>query len=70
MAIFQYCVKIQSHGWANCSPTRTRYVDVTLSRSKVKVKVTEHLNFQKLPIIAHFYVCLLRHFCVELKADG
>jgi len=25
-------------------PTRTVYSDVTLTRSKVKVKVTEHLN--------------------------
>ena len=37
------------------SPTRTMYVDVTLTRSKVKV--TEHLNFRQLPITAHFYVC-------------
>jgi len=45
--------------------TRTVYVDVTLTRSKVKV--TEHLNFRQLPIMAHFHVCLLCHFCVELK---
>jgi len=32
----------------------TVYVDVTLTRSKVKVKVTEHLNFRQLPITAHF----------------
>ena len=37
------------------SPTPTMYVDVTLTRSKVKV--TEHLNFWQLPITAHFYVC-------------
>ena len=30
------------------SPTRTVYVDVTLTRSKVKVKVTDHLNFRQL----------------------
>jgi len=30
------------------------YIDVTLTRSKVKVKVTEHLNFPQLPITAHF----------------
>jgi len=36
------------------SPTRTVYVDVTLTPSKVKVKVMEHLNFRKLPITAHF----------------
>jgi len=32
----------------------TVYVDMTLIRSKVKVKVTEHLNFRQLPITAHF----------------
>jgi len=50
------------------SPTRTVYIDVTLTRSKVKVK--EHLNFRQLPITAHFYVSLLRHFCEGLKTDG
>jgi len=35
------------------STTRTVYADVTLTWSKVKVKVTEHLNFRQLPIIAH-----------------
>ena len=30
------------------SPTRTVYVDVTLTRSKVKVNVTDHLNFRQL----------------------
>ena len=48
----------------------TVYVDVTLTRSKVKVKVTEHLNFRQLPITAHFQVYLLRHFRVQLKTDG
>jgi len=48
----------------------TVYVDVTLTRSKVKVKVTDHLNFPQLPIKAHFQVYLLRHFRVELKTDG
>jgi len=43
------------------------YVDMSLTRSKVKVKVTDHLNFRQLPINAHFQVCLLRHFRVELK---
>ena len=52
------------------SPTRTVYVDVILTRSKVKVYVTDHLNFRQLPINAHFQVYLLRHFCVELKTDG
>jgi len=36
------------------SPTCTVYVDMTLTWSKVKVKVTEHLNFRQLPITAHF----------------
>jgi len=54
------------------SHTRTVYVDVTLTRSTVEVKVTEHLNFhfRQLPITAHFYVYLLRHFRVELETDG
>ena len=46
------------------SPTCTVYVDVTLTRSKVKVK--DHLNFRQLLINAHFQVYLLRHFRVEL----
>jgi len=52
------------------SPMRTVYVDMTLTRSKVKVKVTDHLNFSQLPITARFYDYLLRHFHVELKTDG
>jgi len=52
------------------SPTRTVYDDVTLTRSKVKVKVTDHLNFRQLPINAHFQIYLLHHFRVELKTDG
>jgi len=48
----------------------TVYVNVTLTRSKVKVKVTEHLNFRQLAITAHFYVYFLRHFRTELKTDG
>jgi len=36
------------------SPTSTVYVDVTLTWSKVKVKVMEHLKFRQLPITAHF----------------
>ena len=31
------------------STTGIIYADVTLTRSKVKVKVTEHLNFRQLP---------------------
>ena len=50
------------------SPTYTAYVDMTLTRSKVKV--TDHLNFWQLPINVHFHVYLLRHFCDELKTDG
>ena len=68
MAIFRYCVMPQSRVWAASSPTRTVYVDVTLTRSKVKV--TEHLNFRQLPITAHFCVYRLRHFRVELKTDA
>jgi len=54
------------------SPTHTVYVDVTLtpSKVKVKVKVMEHLNFRQLPINAHFQVYLLCHFRMELKTDG
>jgi len=50
------------------SPTRTVCVDMTLTRSKVKVM--DYLNFRQLPINAHFQVYLLRHFHVELKTDG
>jgi len=53
--------------WHAGSTTRTVYVNVTLTRSKVKV--TEHLNFRQLPITARFQVYFLRHFCVELKTD-
>jgi len=42
------------------SPTRTVYVDVTLTPSNVKV--TEQLNFRQLPITAHVYVYVLCHF--------
>ena len=48
MGIFQYCVLLQSRGWAAGSPTCTVYVEVTLTRSKVKVKVTWLLNFRQL----------------------
>jgi len=46
------------------------YADVTFTRSKIKVKVESLLNFRQLPITAHFYVYLLRHFRAELKGDG
>jgi len=60
---------LQSRAWVYASsPTRTVYVNMTLTRSKVKVKVTNHLNFWQLPINAQVY--LLRHLRVELKADG
>jgi len=52
------------------SSTRTVYVDATLTRSKVNVKVTDHLNFRQLAITAHFYVYLLRHFQAEINIDG
>ena len=38
------------------SPTRTVYVDVIVTLSKVKVKVTDHWTFRQLPITAHFHV--------------
>ena len=50
------------------SPTRIVHVDVTLTRSKVKV--TAFLKFRILQKIALFWVYLLRHFGVELKTDG
>jgi len=52
------------------STTGIVHADMTLARSKVKVKVMEHLNFQQLPKTAHFEVYLLRHFRVQLKTDG
>ena len=51
-------------------PKRIVHADVILTRSKINVKVTGLLNFQKLPKIALFYVYLLRHLHVELKTDG
>ena len=57
IAIFRWCVMLQSHGMMvghAGSPTRTVNVDTNLTRSKVKVKVTELMNFRKLPISAHF----------------
>jgi len=49
-AIFRYCVMLlHSHMVGQTgSPTYTVYVDMTLTRSKVKIKVTEHLNFRQL----------------------
>jgi len=47
------------------SIARTVYADMTFTQSKVKV--TEHLNFRVLPIAAHFYVYLLRHFRMSSK---
>jgi len=44
--------------------------DMTLTRFKVKGKLTEHLNFRQLPITARFYVYVLRHLRVEFKTDG
>ena len=61
-----YCHLIRPAG----RPTCTVYADVTLTRSEVKVKVTDHLNFRQLPINVHFQIYLLRHFRVELKTDG
>jgi len=47
------------------SPIRIVHVDMTLTRSKVKVKVKRLLKFRKL----HFSRSLLRHFGVELKIN-
>jgi len=43
---------------------------MTLTQSKVKLKVTGLPKFRKLPKIALFYVYLLRHFGVQLKSLG
>jgi len=43
--IFRYCVTLQSHGGYAGSPTRTVYVGVTLTRSKIKVNLSGLLNF-------------------------
>jgi len=59
----------QSHGrvcWY--SPISIVHTSMTLTRSKVKVNVTELLNFRKLPKIALFTYYL--HFAVEVKTDG
>jgi len=59
---------LQSHGYGHTgSTTRTVYVDLTLTRSKVKLKVTEHLNFPKLPVTAHFQVYLPATFACSSK---
>jgi len=46
------------------------HADVTLTRSNVKIKVTEHLYFRQLPITARFQVHLLRLFRMQFKTDG
>ena len=47
MTIFQYCVMLQSDRWHAGSTTGIVHADMTLTRSKVKVKVkvTGLLNF-------------------------
>jgi len=65
--IFRYCVKLQSYGWCAGSPTRTVYVDVTLTRSKVKVNLTGLLNFRQLAkpcMLAAMTAAPLRGFLV------
>jgi len=55
-----------------CSPTRTVYVDMTLTRFKVKVKVTGLLNFQqlaKLCMLAAMTAAPLRGFLVYYNVD-
>ena len=71
MAIFQYCVLLQSRGWA-CRPTCTVYVDVTLTRYKVKVKVTGLLNVRQLAkpcMLAAITAAPLRGFLVIHNAS-
>jgi len=61
---------MQSHAVGHAgSPARIVYADMTLTTSKVKLKLTGLLNFQKLWKIALFYVYLLRHFAVVLTTD-
>jgi len=48
MAIFPYCLRLLSHGRHAVSPICTAHADMILISSKVKVKVTELLNFLKL----------------------
>jgi len=52
------------------SPTCTVYVDVTVTPSKVEVKVTEHLNFRQLSkpcMLAAMTAAPLRGFLVYLN---
>ena len=49
MATFRYASRYSHMVRHADSARRTVYVDVTLIRSKVKIKVTEHLNFRHLP---------------------
>jgi len=54
------------------SPTFTVYVDVTLTRSKVKVKVTGLLNFPqlaKLCMLAAMTAAPLRGFLVKFSSQ-
>ena len=67
--IFRYWVMLQSHGWDAGSPTYTAYVDMTLTRSKVMVKVTGLLNFRQLAkpcMLAAMTAAPLRGFLVVL----
>jgi len=53
------------------SPTYTAYVDMTLTRSKVKVKVTELLNFRQLSkpyMLVAMTAAPLRGFLVEFPS--
>ena len=55
--------------WHATSPTCTVYVDLTVTPSKVKVKVTEHLNFRQLSkpcMLAAMTAAPLRGFLVIL----
>jgi len=52
------------------STTGNVYADITLTQSKVKVKVTGLRKLRQLPKIALLYVYLLRDFGMELKLDA
>jgi len=58
MAIFRYCVRLQSHGWA-----RTVYVDM------IDPIQGQSQGDEAFELTAHFHIYLLRHFRVEVKID-
>jgi len=69
MAIFRYFVTLQLNGWARGSTTGIVHGDMTLTRSKVKVKVTGILNFRQLAMqcmLAAMTAAHLRGFLVNI----